>query len=251
MPSPTTLGLMLRQVQARANLQGFIATYPIAGGSYLFSWVELRDCFNEYGQEFHDLLREARGQEFFRKAYTITTVPNVAAYSLPDDMVDLISIDIFIAPNQVLTARPYMEAQRNQFRWYPGWFYNTPVLFRMQGTPTSTSAVLQPGTINFTPQPGAVSTIVLNYTPAFRRWALDGTEDNYQFDGVNGWEMFMVWKVVAYCNEKRRLSTDFALARAQEVKQRIIDLAVDRDAGDAELVHDVAADYEPFGFGSL
>lgn len=250
MPSPTTLGTMVQQIATRANLTGFIAAYPETGGG-LFSWAELRDLCNEIGSEFYDLLVSARAMEFFRKAFTISTVPNVAQYSLPDDFYELISVDIFIAPNQVLSARPYMEAQRNQFRWYPGWFYNTPVLFRMQGTPTNIAAVLQPGTINLTPQPGAVSTVVLNYIPVFRQWATDGTEDNYEFDGVNGWEMYIVWKVVAYCLEKRLMDSTFALTRAAEVKQRIIDLAVDREAGDAELVHDTAADYEPFGWGAM
>jgi hypothetical protein len=206
---------------------------------------------NEYGQEFHDMLVEARAMEFFRKSFTISTVAIISSYSLPDDLYELLSVDIYIAPNQVLSARPYMEAQRNQFRWYPGWFYNTPVLFRMQGSPTTIAAALQPGVINFTPQPSSVSTIVLNYVPTFRKWATDGTEDAFEFDGVNGWEMYIVWKVVAYCREKMTMDSDFAIARANEVKQRIIDLAVDRDAGDAETVHDVSADYEPFGFGAL
>ena len=247
MPSPTTLGTMVQQIATRANLTGFVPAYPTTGTA-LFSWAELRDLCNEIGAEYHDMLVSARAMEFFRKAFTIATVANVASYSLPDDFYELISVDIFIAPNQVLSARPYMEAQRNQFRWYPGWFYNTPVLFRLQGSPTTIAAVLQPGVINLTPQPGAVSTVVLNYIPTFRKWATDGTEDAYEFDGVNGWEMFIVWKVVAYCLEKRLMDSSFAQARAEQVKQRIMDLAVDRDAGDAEVVHDVAADYEPFGF---
>lgn len=244
MPSTTTLGTMLTQATRRANIENFVAE-----SGTLITFPEMRDYCNEVSSEFHDLLVEARGQEFFRKAFTLSTSPNIGEYSLPSDFYELISVDFYIAPNQVMSGRPYMEGQRNRFRWYPGWYYNMPVYYRLLGTPQSKAAALQPMRINFIPQPASVNTIVLNYIPCFKPWATDGTEDGLQLDGVNGWESFIVWGVTAICLEKMEQNSEFALNRQAQIRQRIMDLAVDRDAGDAEVVADVTGDLEPFGFG--
>lgn len=246
MPQPITLGSMLTSITRRANIENFVGE-----SGTLITNPELREYVNEAGQELYDLLVEARGPEFFRKAYTFTTSPSVGEYSLPNDLHELISVDLFIAPNQVLSARPYMESERNRFRWYPGWYFNMPVYYRLLGSPTSKAAVLQPYRINFIPQPTAVNTVVINYVPVFKVWATDGTEDNFVFDGVNGWESYIVWSVAAMCLEKMEQSSEFALAQKVRIEQRIRDLAADRDAGNAERVHDVSADLEPFGWGSM
>lgn len=244
MAAPVTLSTLITRVTQRANIEKFVAE-----SGALINNPEIRDYLNEAIQELYDILIEARGQEFYRKAYTFATNPNVSEYSLPPDFYELLSVDLFVAPNLVLTARPYMESERNAFRYWSGWVYPMPLYYRILGSPQSTGATLQPSRINFIPQPAAINTVVLNYYPRFRPFATDGTEDNFRFDGIAGWENFAVWKVVAFCLEKMEQNSEFAMARAAEIEQRIRDLAVDRDAGNAERVHDVGIDYEPFGFG--
>jgi hypothetical protein len=236
---------MLTSIQRRANIENFV----LASGS-MIQLPELREYVNEVSQELYDMLVAARAQEYFRKAYSFQTSPNVGEYILPRDLYQLLSVDLFIAPNQVLSARPYMEAERNRFRWYPGWYYNQPVFYRLLGSPVTKAAVLQPRRINFIPQPAAVNTIVLNYYPVFTPFATDGTEDNFVFDGINGWESYIIWKVAAICLEKMEQSSEFAMTRAEEVRLRVLELASDNDAGNAERIHDVAADAEPFGWSS-
>lgn len=244
MPAPVSLGYMVTQIIRRANVENFVA----ASGT-LISLPEIRGYINEVGSELYDMLVAARGQEAYRKAYTFQTIANVGEYSLPADFYQLISTDFYIAPNQVMSGRPYMEGERNRFRWYPGWFYNMPVYYRLLGNPTNKAAALQPQRINFIPQPPSTNTIVLWYLPIFKAWNEDGSEDNLVFDGVNGWEAYIIWTVAAICLEKLEQNSDFALGRAAALKDRITNLAADRDAGSAERVHDVTQDDAPFGFG--
>lgn len=246
MPAPISLASMLTSIVRRANIENFVAE-----SGTLISNPELREYVNEVRMELYELLVEARGQEFYRKEYTFQTSPNIGEYSLPDDFFELISTDLYIAPNQVLSARPYMEAERNRFRWYPGWYYNQPVYYRLLGSPQNKGAALQPQRINFIPAPASVNTIVLNYVPVAKPFLTDGTEDNLVIDGVSGWEAFIVWGVVQICLEKMEQNSDFAMTQQAKVRQRIMDLAVDRDAGAAERVHDVSQDLEPFGFGAM
>lgn len=246
MAAPITLGAMLTQIQRRANIENFV----LASGS-MITLPELRDYVNEFGQELYDLLLDARGMEYNRKAWVTATNPNQSEYILPPDFYQCLSVDIFIAPNQVLSARPYMEAERNRFRWYPGWYYNQPVWWRILGTPMVKGAAIQPQRINFIPAPAAAVTFVVNYWPIFKTFATDGTEDTLYIDGINGWEMYIVWKVVATCLEKMEQNSEFAQTRAAQLLQRIQDLADDHNAGNAERVHDVSQDLEPFGFGAM
>lgn len=242
MSLPKTLSTMLTDVIQRANLENFVAE----SGTFI-SKPELRGYLNETIAELYDMLVEARGQEYYRKEYTFQTINNQPSYALPPDFYELISVDIFLAPNIVLTAHPYMESERNRFRWYPGWFYNMPVYYRLLGSQSATGAALMPARINFIPAPSAVYSITLNYIAAFRPFLTDGTEDLYIFDGINGWEGFATWNVAAICLEKMQKDSSYARARAEEFKRRIQGLAADRDAGSPERPHDVSSDYSPWG----
>ena len=137
--------------------------------------------------------------------------------------------------NIVLTARPYMEAERNRFRWYPGWFYNQPVYYRLQGN-----------SIGFIPVPSGAFTVTLNYYPTFTKFATNGTQDASTFDGVNGWEEYAVWKAAADCIAKEENDPAYALGKVAELRARIEGLAALRDAGNAERVHDVTGDMTPW-----
>lgn len=244
MTAPVTLASMILGIARRSNIENFVAE----SGS-LVTNPELREYVSEVGAEYYDLLVQARGQEYFRKAYSFATSANISEYSLPGDFYEEISVDLFAAPNLVLTAVPYMESDRNAYRFWSGQTYPLPIYYRILGSPQSTGATLQPSRISFIPQPSSITTVVLNYIPRFRPFATDGSEDNFVIDSVNQWHALIMWKCAAIVLEKMEQNSEFALARASEIEQRIRDLAVDRDAGNAERVHDVGIDYEPFGFG--
>ena len=224
---------MLTSVQQRANIENLV----LAANSVI-TLPELRGYINEGIQELYDLLVECRGPEWFRKSYTFNTTSNQSGYATPSDLYNLISVDINLGGNLFITARPYMEAERNAFRWNSAWYYDTPVYFRLQGTPDSTGANLAPSNINFIPSPNSNFAVTLNYVPAFRPFLTDGTEDGNVFDGVSGWEGLPIWAVTAICLEKLKQDSSFARAQVEKYTRRIEALGNDRQAGDAERVHD-------------
>lgn len=238
MANPVSLGTMVARVQNRANLQNLQTNV---------SQADIRDFLNEAIQEMFDEQIAQRGMEYFRSALSLNTIPNQTAYPLPTDFYELISMDVFVAPQQVLTAVPYMEHERNRFRWYPGWVTWLPVYFRLLGTATMSGPSLTPGSINFIPAPSMVATFTLNYIPCFQPFATDGSQDGYVIDGVNGWEGMAIWSAVAMCKEKLQESSEFALAKVEQFRARIQAMAGDRHAGDPERIHDVMVDFDIFG----
>jgi hypothetical protein len=142
-----------------------------------------------------------------------------------------------------------MEGERNMFRYYPGWYYQTPIYFRIQGAPMSVAAALQPPMLNFIPAPNATTSFMLHYVPTFGKWLTDGTQDGLVFDGVNGFEAYAIWGAVAMALEKLEQDSSFAQRKQEEQKKRIQAMAVDRMAGQAERVADVTGDVDIWPWG--
>lgn len=236
MSAPVSLGAMVSAVTSRSNLENQI----VAGGFILPS--EVRSYLNEALAELWDLLMAARAQEHMRKSQTITTVQGTSAYSIPSDMEQLISVDWQYATGQFQAIRSYMEVERNMFKFFPasaGWYYGQPVFYRILGSAQMAGSSVALKTINFIPTPQAAYQVTLNYYPNFTPFLTDGSQDSYQFEGVNGWEGFAIWKVVAMCKAKLKEDYSFALGQVQAFLDRIRELADSNDAGQAERIQDV------------
>jgi len=222
--APVTLTQFILAVRRRANIEsqtGFITDAEITEyGNYCLS-------------DLYDRLVQAGGQEFFRKSSTFATNSTDDTYPLPPDFYRLISVDATISSNVVITARPFMEQERNRFKWYPGWLYDRPIFYRMLGN-----------NIRFVPAPNGTFSIGLNYYPAFTK-LVNGSDT---FDGVNGWEEEAIWRCAAYCKAKGDEDPSFALQMAAQLGERINALAQTRDSTGPERVHDVDIGYMPWGY---
>jgi hypothetical protein len=224
--APVKLEDLIQSVRRRANIENQNA---------FITDSELADYINAGLVEVYDLLVEARAQDYYRSQYSFSTVGNQASYPIGQlDMYELISVDINLGNNITLSARPFMESERNRFKWYPGWFYSMPVYYRLQGS-----------NLAFIPAPSAAYSVTLNYYPTMKK--LSDPSDS--FDGINGWEEYAIWHAVATCKAKADEDPSFALARMAELKEKIAGLAADRANYDADRVHDVFADYGMFGLG--
>lgn len=252
MSAPVSLASMITSVQQRANIEkqtGFI-TIP-----------EIRSHINEYCSELWDLLVQARAQEHKRKTQVVTTASGQQDYPLQSDFYQLNSVDLVVAGQlgqtnqQTLTLKPFMESERNMFRLYPslaGWYLTLPCFYRILGTPVSGGANVNAVTekvIRLIATPQSTYVVGVNYYPVFVPFATagatigSGADDNAFFDGINGWESFVVWGAVSNCKAKLKEDFSYAVMKVGELKQRIQSLADQNDAGNAERVHDVAADY--------
>ena len=187
------------------------------------------DEYLNYGlEQLYDKLIAARGQNYYRSIQTVTTVANQSLYALASDFYQLISGDWQVSTGGgnplMISLRPYNEAERNRYRWYPGWYYNRPVYYQLQGN-----------NISFIPMPAGVNTVFLNYVPAFIRLVNNGDT----FDGVSGWEEWAIWSAVVDMLSKEESDVSVPMAKMAAREMRITGLAPDRDAGDAPRVQEI------------
>lgn len=234
MSAAVTLSEMILSVRRRANIENQTA---------FITDQELTEYINYCLSDLYDRLVQAGGQEFFRKTVSQVTNATDDTYPLPPDFMRLTSVDAVFATNIYIACQPFMEEERNRYRWAPGWQYNRPVYYRMLGNK-----------IRFIPAPAGAYTVNINYYPTFAklRGTFDPTtnlitEGSAAFDGVNGWEEEAIWRAVVYCKQKGEEDAGFAVARVQEMEGRINALAASRDATGPERVHDVWTNYDQWG----
>lgn len=149
MAYPVSLSTLTTRAQQRSNLEGATGFITVA---------EWTDMLNQSINDWYDLVRLTTwGGQFYRAQYSLPggTLPNVGAYLLPPDFLSSISVDCFVTPNMVLSARPFQEENRNMFRWYPvGWLFDKPIFYQLQGP-----------NLVFIPVPQSVFTVQINYVP--------------------------------------------------------------------------------------
>jgi hypothetical protein len=129
-----------------------------------------------------------------------------------------------------------MEKERAAYTLLTGWSVGSLAWYRMIGK-----------NIRFIPAPSAQYTVNLNGYPVFTKLTATYTDSTGKtilnadnaFDGINGWEAYVIWKVVAFCKAKQNVDPSLALGRVQELDQRIRNAAANRDMGSAERVQDV------------
>lgn len=217
-------------MQRAADIEGATARFPN---------TELNDYINESLAELYELVRSSFGQDYYRKVYTFTTT-SAASYNLPADMMALISVDVPLGGNLVLTARPYMENERNKFKFFPfgAWTMHQPIYYRLTGATDGTGNAAQ--TISFMPTPTGSYTVNVNYVPVPPVLVADADT----FDGVAGWEEYAVCDAaikVALKNQQYDLMQALEGRKAQ-ITMRIEKMASEHDGGAPERVHDVTAE---------
>jgi hypothetical protein len=216
MAASVTLAQMIAMVRRRANIvsqTGFIDD------------AELTDELNEALADLYDMLVGVGGQPWFRNSVTFSTVANTDAYDLTvkaPDFYKLQSIDIDFGGGIFRTARPFMEEERNLFK-YPlsGWIYQLPVLYRLQGK-----------NLTFIPSPAGVYSVTVNYYPVFTKLVNVGDT----FDGINGFESYAIWTVVGFCKQKGDEDASFAMQRAAQKREQILAMAASRDVNHNERI---------------
>lgn len=228
---------------ARVRLDNMIATVrrraDIVRDTAFIDDNDITSELNSNIKATYDLLVEAGGQEFYRQSAQMVTNASTDTYvldSFAPDFYRLISVDCFLiggtgAIAQRISAKAYMEDERNRYTWYPSWNLNRPVYYRLLGN-----------TIRFVPNPGGAYTVEIHYYPAFN--PLVNASDS--FDGINGWEDHALWMTVAYCKAKGEEDPSYALSMAAKVEDRIKALARTRDAGAPERVQDAFGYDDPW-----
>lgn len=190
--------------------------------STFITTAEWNDYINVAFAKYHTLLVESRGMDRFVKSASISTFAGNASYPLPADHFETMGIDInFNSFTNTMT--PFQFEQRN---WYKnaGWGPNQPVAYRIVGN-----------NLTFIPTPNGPFSLTHWYIPA----AVKLTLDTDKFDGVDGWDQFVCWEVVAMALAKEESDNSYASSQAQQWGTIIAQAAPNRDAEHAPRARDV------------
>lgn len=229
MPAPVRLDAMATEVRRRGNFETNDQANAFATDAEIYALL------NTYLSEFYDELVAAKGPAYFRAApWVISTVGGTSTYPLASDHYKVISVDITWGQNIVRSARPFEEAERNRYKWPgEGWNYDTPVFYQIQGS-TPNPSIPQPPNIVFQPIPTGITTITVNYIPAFQQL----TSANY-IDGINGWADFAIYMAIADLKDKDDADSSTWTAKGERLRQRIRALADSVDLAEPPRVQRV------------
>lgn len=234
MGTSTTFGTIILAAQQRADREN----------SDFITDAEWQNMTNASLQQLYEKLIEAYGSDYFCQASSnITTDGLTDTYSLPTDFFKLLGVDLNIWPG----------AQSGVTGWTSIWKYNFAqrnayMLPGVSGIYRGGSTMryrLRGNNIVFQPLPAGGQTLRLWYAPVFTPLTTSGST----FDGVNGWEEWVVNDVAmkALVKDESDLSGVGALQQVQNDRlQTIID---SRDVGAPETTTDVYRGSFGWGFG--
>ena len=172
---------------------------------------EWNDMINASAAELYDILTRVY-EDYFQASFPFVTVSGQSAYPLPSDFYKLLGLDQQTGVNVNITCQPFEFAERNKF------------------SPYNSSG--QSFTVQYVP-----SCPLLVY-------------DTDTFDGVNGWEEYIVVDVAIKALTKEESSTQELEAAKMALLKRIESSAPNRDAGMSGRVTDIHAIDPYFGLTS-
>jgi hypothetical protein len=208
-----TLTLLRTEVRQRADIESATTRFPDS---------ELTRYINQGIAELYDLLVDARGRSYYRKStpQSITTTVDTVTYALSSDFYKLIAVrneDSFPLSN----FGPVEEADLA----FDSSTVDRPLFYDLQGA-----------YIALRPYHRAGYTVIVDYVPCATQLSSDGDT----FDGINGWEDYVVAFAARQCALKDEVyeRADRLVAEMQRLERRISGLAPNRDGYKAERIQD-------------
>lgn len=172
---------------------------------------------NDAAKALHDKLVSA-DEDYFTISTTITWDGTSISYALPSDFYKFRGIDYSLGGLQT-PMHKFEWSKRNNYQLTNGGI----IRYRIVA-----------GNLEFRPTPAAGS-CTLWYVPAFE--ALD--EDDDEFDGINGWELYIVLMAAKWALAKEESDTTEITREIMEIEERINKLSSDRDHSEPECVTDI------------
>jgi len=165
---------------------------------------ELNEYINQSATDLYDELVSARGQPYYQKKVTFVTVggqENYALDTIAPDFYQLIQMECQLG-SYAVPMDPYMA-------WEHGRYTQLPIT--------------------------GGNTIGMYYVPALARMTVDGDT----FDGVNGWEEWIILDVCIKCRAKEETDAQVFMAQLERQQKRIEAMKTERDMGNPERIQDV------------
>lgn len=222
MPSAVTLGDLKTRVLdlADATNSGFIVDGRL--GEYI----------NAELSELYDLLVNSFEDYFVTIDQSITLAAGTESYNLPTDFYKALKVFLLSGGQRYRLARFNLEELD----------YQSPLVDSPAVSNSDLRYRIMGGKIYFHPKPGASGSIDLFYVPEFTNLASDVT--TISFSVPVGWEDFVVYGAAARCMIKEESDPGAYLALKGACRDRIINAAQNRDAGEPMRITDK---YDRFG----
>jgi hypothetical protein len=231
----TTLGQITLQAQQRADLvnSGFVTPSE---------WTAM---VNASCQQLYEKLVEAYGSDYeVAASFNITTDGQNDNYALPTDFFKLLGVDLQYSPAGANTTSGWISIGR--FNFADRNRYTLPNVQLLWGR-TNLKYRLRGGNIWFIPLPMGGQTCRIWYAPRFT--PLVNASDS--FDGINGWEEWVVNDVAMKVLVKEESDISGIEALQQVQNDRLLTIIDNRDAGSPSKAVDVYGinGNEPWGGG--
>ncbi len=216
MSLPVSLGAIRLAAQQRAGMEA----------SQFLTTSEWNGLINAGLREVYAAVTGAYS-DFYAATTTVTTTSGGYG-SLPFNFARLLGVDAQL--NGVTSSlRKFTFRDRNLFAGYPYTArpFGPPAMYRLIGQQ-----------IQIMPIPITGTVITLWYTPTITQLV----NDPDTFDSVEGWAEFATWFAVAAALAKEESDNSFAMQMKNDIMQRCMSDAGQRDAAEPERVTDVTRD---------
>jgi hypothetical protein len=171
---------------------------------------ELGGYVNKSATELYDLLTTVF-EDYYSQSAAISIVPGTSRYDLPADFYKLTAVDEAVAAGQGITISRYNFQERNRFQ-----------------------------------TPSGARSVKLWYIPVMPSMVLDADT----FDGINGWDEYIVVDVARKLLQKEESDTQPLILEKSDLINRINACAPNRDAGTPSMMVDVNA-RDQWEFGTM
>lgn len=198
--------------------------------STFVSDAEWNRYINAAAKELYDLLVSAYGDDYYLATSTLSIVSNTEDYDLPADFYKLRGVDLILSNERSYSLKPFNFAERNRYKnGNLSWIFNRDTNVRYR---------IFKDKIKFLPIPTGTYDIKLWYIPSMTELAGDSDE----FDGINGWEDYIVVDAAIRALVKEESDVSALYAEKQKLLDRVRTLAPNRDAGESYTVTDSSKD---------
>ncbi len=209
----TTLAQLRTQVRERADQELGTGQDPT---THFITDTELTTRINKSAKALYDLLIQATDQNYYLTSNTPTVTAGTNTLSLPTDFYKLKTVEKYESPKwRVLRKTNFNDRNKGGLRY-----------------------TVRGSTVELTQDLSAGDIYKFWYSPKMTEMS----SDSDSFDGINGWEEYIVLDVAIYCKNKEESDPSALMAEKQEIVTRIEALAADRDVGESEAITDRRSD---------
>lgn len=205
--------------------------------SKFISEPELKQYVNNSIKELYDLLVATFSDYYIANPLEFTLAGTQDGYSLPTDFYKLRGLDKSIdgasSESSWYSIDSFNFAERNRYNYTNAIVNAFPLVkYRVFG-----------GQVKIIPPQNAAGLYRMWYIPRAPDLVADGDE----FDGINGWEDYVVVDAAIKMLQKQEDDVGVLMAQKQQLKERIEAMAASRDAGAPETITDARSNFRSSG----